>query len=130
MDRRFDAVDRRFKAVDRRFDAMDQRFDAMDQRFDAFDSRFAGVDARFDVLEARVMTGFASLSEKLDDVLASMKSVVEGVPTTKSLVELSRRLGVDMPITSAVHAILFENLSPAEAIRGLMGREPKVEKVG
>ncbi len=68
--------------------------------------------------------------EKLDHVLHSMKSVVEGVPTAQSLVELARRMKVEMPITQAVHAILSQRLSPAEAIRGLMDREPKVEKVG
>lgn len=68
--------------------------------------------------------------EKLEDVLASMKSVVEGVPTTRSLVELATRLKVEMPITRAVHAILFESLAPGDAIRGLMGREQKAERVG
>ena len=68
--------------------------------------------------------------ERLDAVLASMTSVVEGVPTTKSLVEVSQRLGVDMPITTAVHAILFDGLSPKDAIRGLMSREQKAERVG
>lgn len=68
--------------------------------------------------------------ERLHDVLASMNSVVEGVPTTKSLVEVSQRLGVDMPITHAVHAILFDGLAPKDAIRGLMSREQKAERVG
>lgn len=68
--------------------------------------------------------------ERLDDVLASMKSVVEGVPTTRSIVELADRLNVDMPITTAVHAILFEGLSPSDAIRGLMSREQKAERIG
>jgi glycerol-3-phosphate dehydrogenase (NAD(P)+) len=68
--------------------------------------------------------------ERLDDVLKSMKSVVEGVSTTRSLVELSQRLNVDMPISRAVHAILFEGLSPQEAIRELMSREQKAERVG
>jgi glycerol-3-phosphate dehydrogenase len=35
-----------------------------------------------------------------------------------------------MPITQAVHAILSQELSPADAIRGLMEREPKAERVG
>jgi glycerol-3-phosphate dehydrogenase (NAD(P)+) len=68
--------------------------------------------------------------ESLDSVLKSMKSVVEGVPTTKSIVELAGRLHVDMPISQAVHAIIFGGLSPAQAIRGLMQREPKAERVG
>jgi glycerol-3-phosphate dehydrogenase (NAD(P)+) len=68
--------------------------------------------------------------ERLDDVLKSMQSVVEGVPTTRSLVELSHRLNVDMPISRAVYAILFEGLAPQEAIRELMSREQKAERVG
>jgi glycerol-3-phosphate dehydrogenase (NAD(P)+) len=68
--------------------------------------------------------------ETLDAILASTRSVVEGVPTTRSLKELAASLGVDMPITNAVHAILFEGLSPRDAIRDLMGRELKAEQVG
>jgi glycerol-3-phosphate dehydrogenase (NAD(P)+) len=68
--------------------------------------------------------------EKLDDILQSMASVVEGVPTTRSVVELARQLNVDLPISFAVHAILFEGLSPQEAIRDLMSRELKAEQVG
>lgn len=68
--------------------------------------------------------------ESLEHVLKSMKSVVEGVPTTKSIVELAGRLHVDMPISRAVHGIIFGGLSPAEAIQGLMQREPKAERVG
>ncbi len=68
--------------------------------------------------------------ETLQHIIESMKSVVEGVPTTKSVVALAKKYQVDMPITQAVHAILFEGLKPSEAIKGLMGRELKVEHVG
>jgi glycerol-3-phosphate dehydrogenase (NAD(P)+) len=68
--------------------------------------------------------------EKLDDVLRSMRSVVEGVSTAQSLVDLAGRMNIEMPITQAVHAILSQELSPADAIRGLMEREPKAERVG
>ena len=68
--------------------------------------------------------------ESLDSILASMSSVVEGVPTTKSVMELARSQGVDMPITAAVHAILFEGKPPREAIRDLMARKLKAEHVG
>jgi glycerol-3-phosphate dehydrogenase (NAD(P)+) len=68
--------------------------------------------------------------ETLDDVLHSMKSVVEGVPTARSLVELARRMKIELPITEAVQAILTQRLSPADAIRGLMEREPKAERIG
>lgn len=68
--------------------------------------------------------------ERLEEILGSTVSVVEGVPTTRSVHELARRRDVDMPITETVHAILFEGLRPADAIEALMSREPKAERIG
>jgi glycerol-3-phosphate dehydrogenase (NAD(P)+) len=64
---------------------------------------------------------------KLDEVLAAMASVAEGVPTTQSVMEMARRAGVEMPITEAVHSVLFEGKDPARALTGLMTRDPKPE---
>jgi len=47
--------------------------------------------------------------QQLKDILAQMDSVAEGVPTTRSVMQLARRHHVEMPITEAVHAVLFEN---------------------
>jgi glycerol-3-phosphate dehydrogenase (NAD(P)+) len=66
--------------------------------------------------------------EKLEDILASMSGVAEGVPTTKSVVELAQRYRVEMPITESVHAILFEGKDVLEALTELMTREPKPEQ--
>lgn len=68
--------------------------------------------------------------ENLDEILSSTVSVVEGVPTTKSVVELAKMHNVEMPITAAVNAILFEGLNPRDAITSLMKREPKAEWIG
>ncbi len=68
--------------------------------------------------------------ESIDTVLASSDFVVEGVPTTKSMMALASVHNVEMPITAAVHAILFEGLSSKEAISNLMQREPKPERIG
>jgi glycerol-3-phosphate dehydrogenase (NAD(P)+) len=65
--------------------------------------------------------------EPLQEVLGSMVAVVEGVPTTRAVRRLAEARGVDMPITQAVHAILFEGLRPADAIGQLMRRRPKSE---
>jgi len=67
---------------------------------------------------------------RLDEYLASIPYVVEGVATCKSVMALAQRYRVDMPITGAVHAILFEGLDPIEAISQLMAREQKTERVG
>ncbi len=68
--------------------------------------------------------------ESLQEILDSTASVVEGVPTTRSVMELARAHNVEMPITAAVHDILFSGLSPRDAIPALMRREPKKETVG
>jgi glycerol-3-phosphate dehydrogenase (NAD(P)+) len=68
--------------------------------------------------------------ERLDEYLARTDSVVEGVATSKALLTLASRHGVDMPIVAAVESILFRGMTPAEAIRGLMGREARAERVG
>ncbi|RMH13003.1 MAG: NAD(P)-dependent glycerol-3-phosphate dehydrogenase [Planctomycetota bacterium] len=66
----------------------------------------------------------------LDEYLASSQFVVEGVATTRSVMDLAERYRVDMPITQAVHAVLFEQLDPIDAISMLMSRELKSERLG
>lgn len=68
--------------------------------------------------------------ETLETIESSTESVVEGVATSRSVVELARRHDVEMPIAQAVHAILFEGLAPREAIARLMARELKAERIG
>ena len=63
----------------------------------------------------------------LAEVLGRMDSVAEGVPTTKSVVQLARRHRVEMPITEAVHQILFEGKDAIAALTELMTRDPKAE---
>jgi glycerol-3-phosphate dehydrogenase (NAD(P)+) len=63
----------------------------------------------------------------LEEVTRSMSMVAEGVRTTESVHELARRHGVEMPITEAVHAILFEGKAPRTAVHELMTRSAKQE---
>lgn len=63
------------------------------------------------------------------EITSSMKMVAEGVATTISAIELGKRHNVELPITQQVYRILFENLSPKEAINELMTRESKHEWV-
>jgi glycerol-3-phosphate dehydrogenase (NAD(P)+) len=65
---------------------------------------------------------------KLDAVLASTPSVIEGVPTTRSVCALAKRYGVAMPITEAVHAVLFDGKDPIVALTELMSRDLKGEE--
>lgn len=63
----------------------------------------------------------------ISEVTRGMEQVAEGVPTAKSGYTLSRRHGVEMPITAAVYQVLYEGKPPKEAVRDLMLREPKPE---
>ena len=63
----------------------------------------------------------------LDNILAEMKMVAEGVKTAKSVYNLSRKMGVEMPICHAIYKILHEGLPPQAASRELMGRDLKKE---
>jgi glycerol-3-phosphate dehydrogenase (NAD(P)+) len=59
--------------------------------------------------------------------LSANESVVEGVATCKSVVELAEKYGVEMPITASVHQVLFENKPVQKAIADLMKRQLKAE---
>ncbi len=64
----------------------------------------------------------------LKQVLAGTEMVVEGVNTSRAAYELSRKLGIEMPITAEVQAVLFEGKSPRQAVKDLMTRRAKPEK--
>lgn len=63
----------------------------------------------------------------LDDILATLGHVAEGVKTTKSTYDLSRKLGVEMPITQEVYRVLYENKSPRQAVTDIMTRPLNAE---
>jgi glycerol-3-phosphate dehydrogenase (NAD(P)+) len=65
--------------------------------------------------------------KNLDELIADMRMVAEGVKTARSVYNLSNRLNVEMPICHAVYRILYEGLSPADATRQLMTRDLKHE---
>lgn len=66
----------------------------------------------------------------LEEILGEMTMVAEGVRTARSAHDLAAKLGIEMPIVDAVHAILFEGLAPRQALKDLMLREPKAETWG
>lgn len=62
-----------------------------------------------------------------EQALAGKKSVAEGAVNARSVTQLARRLGVEMPICEAVNAILHEGLSIQEALQALLTRPIKAE---
>ncbi|MDY6990330.1 MAG: NAD(P)H-dependent glycerol-3-phosphate dehydrogenase [Thermodesulfobacteriota bacterium] len=64
---------------------------------------------------------------KIETILSQTRTVAEGVKTTRSVYNLSRNLGVEMPIAEQVYRILYEDLDPKEALRILMNRDLRQE---
>lgn len=63
----------------------------------------------------------------LPQILDELGHVAEGVGTTREVARLSLAMGVDMPITQAVDAILSHGEPSALAVEKLLSRDPKVE---
>jgi glycerol-3-phosphate dehydrogenase (NAD(P)+) len=64
---------------------------------------------------------------KLDEIVASMKMVAEGIKTTAAAVDLARRHSVEMPISEQMYLMLHSGLPPRDALRRLMERSLKGE---
>lgn len=65
--------------------------------------------------------------QKIEEIIAGMRMVAEGVKTAKSTVELASKLSVEMPITERMYSVLYEGLKPQDAINDLMERRLKEE---
>lgn len=63
----------------------------------------------------------------LEQILAELGHVAEGVNTAREVAGLATRLGIDMPITQAVDGVLHRGLSAALAVEQLLARDPKLE---
>lgn len=97
---------------------------------------FAGLSGAGDL----VLTSTADLSRNhtvgfaigqgrnLSDILAEMDEVTEGVVTSRSARELAARVGVEMPITAEVCAVLHDGKDPRRAVLDLMSRELRDER--
>jgi glycerol-3-phosphate dehydrogenase (NAD(P)+) len=65
--------------------------------------------------------------KKLEDVLAGLHQVAEGVRTTRSAYELSRKHDVYMPITEEIYRVLYEGKDPRAGVHDLMTRQLRSE---
>ena len=65
--------------------------------------------------------------ERWPEIQATMTMVAEGAYTARSVHERAQQMGIDMPITTQVYRVLYENKDPRSAVSELMLREPKGE---
>ena len=63
----------------------------------------------------------------LDDIIAEMNMVAEGVKSSKALLKIAQEQGVEMPIVEHVVKVVHEGMDPKDMVRALMGRDPKPE---
>lgn len=105
-------------------------------RFGAHESTFMGLSGIGDLIVTcmskhsrnRFVGEEVGKGKKLKQVLAEMKMVAEGVATTESTHELSKKLGIELPIIEQVYKVLFLGKDPHHATEKLMTRNLKDEK--
>lgn len=68
--------------------------------------------------------------EGLDDIIAAMNMVAEGVKSSEAIVEIAHAHDVEMPIAEAVVGVVHDGVDPREAIANLMARSAKPEIYG
>ena len=77
----------------------------------------------YSTLSRNYRLGFGLASGRdLQSVLKELEQTVEGAPTSQAAVRLAHQLDIDMPITTATHAVLFEGASPRKVVNDLMVR--------
>ena len=65
--------------------------------------------------------------KKIDDILKELGSVAEGVKTSKALCELAQKLGIEVPVSSAIYEAVYTDITPKEVLDKLMNRKLKQE---
>jgi glycerol-3-phosphate dehydrogenase (NAD(P)+) len=63
----------------------------------------------------------------IEDIVAEMQQVAEGVKTVEVVVDIAAELGVDMPIASAAYRVIHDGVGAAQAYRGLVSRKVGAE---
>ena len=66
--------------------------------------------------------------KKIDDILAELGSVAEGVKTSRAVCELAKKLEIDVPVSSAIYEAVYTDITPEELLAKLMNRKLKEEE--
>lgn len=65
--------------------------------------------------------------QKLEEIVNSTSSIIEGATTAEVVYQLSKKYKVDMPIVSSVYQVLYKNKAPKDALADMMKRKRKPE---
>ena len=66
--------------------------------------------------------------KKIDDILSELGSVAEGVKTSKAVCDLAKKLGEEVPVSSAIYEAVYTDITPQEVLSKLMNRKLKQEE--
>ncbi len=66
--------------------------------------------------------------KKINDILAELGSVAEGVKTSKAICELAKKLGLEVPVSNAIYEAVYTDITPQELLSKLMNRKLKEEE--
>jgi len=66
--------------------------------------------------------------KKIDDILSELGSVAEGVKTSKAVCDLAQKLGIEVPVSSAIYEAVYTDITPQEVLSKLMNRKLKKEE--
>ncbi|NPV39134.1 Glycerol-3-phosphate dehydrogenase [NAD(P)+] [Brevinematales bacterium NS] len=67
--------------------------------------------------------------KSIEEILAGMKMVAEGVETVRPALKMAAEVGIDMPICQAVHSVIYDQQHPLEVMKQLMVRPLKDETI-
>ena len=66
--------------------------------------------------------------KKINDILAELGSVAEGVKTSKAVCDLAKKLGEEVPVSSAIYEAVYTDITTQEVLSKLMNRKLKEEE--
>jgi len=66
--------------------------------------------------------------KKIDDILAELGSVAEGVKTSRAVCELAKKLEIDVPVSNAIYEAVYTDITPEQLLAKLMNRKLKEEE--
>lgn len=66
--------------------------------------------------------------KKINDVLAELGSVAEGVKTSKAICELAKKLDIEVPVSNAIYEAVYTDITPQALLEKLMNRKLKEEE--
>ena len=66
--------------------------------------------------------------KKINDILNELGSVAEGVKTSKAVCDLAEKMGLEVPVSSAIYEAVYTDITPQQVLSKLMNRKLKKEE--